>query len=375
MIVLTTGGRTILAPEGQNDAGPFAQSSDFTDGHVDEMIRELLNGGHKDGRDGELLMHPRKGPISLGYKEILAELWNLVVKPVLSALAISVRIFLLTGSCSPNLQCPQSATQRSRLWWCPAGVLSFLPLHAAGLYSDKGRSLSDGNKLSDFVVSSYTPTLSALLPQQPPSSMPIIGSKIKLLAVAQPSSSGHAIIMGTEKEIQHIQTELETSISIEALVGVEASYDNVIKGLQDSNWVHFACHGVQDSVNPTNSALLLAGEERLTLSKLVELNCANGDLAFLSACQSAKGDSKLSDESVHLGAGMLVAGYKGVIATMWSIRDRDAPLVAQGVYRHLKEEGLKSTEAARALQLAVDSLREEHKAPFISWVPFIHIGR
>ena len=41
-------------------------------------------------------------------------------------------------------------------------------------------------------------------------------------------------------------------------------------------------------------------------------------LAFLSACQTSVGDKSLSEEAVHLAAGMLAVGYRGVIATMWS---------------------------------------------------------
>lgn len=51
----------------------------------------------------------------------------------------------------------------------------------------------------------------------------------------------------------------------------------------------------------------------------------NAELAFLSACQTAVGDEKIPEESIRLAAGMLAVGYKGVIATMWSIRDDDAP--------------------------------------------------
>lgn len=41
-------------------------------------------------------------------------------------------------------------------------------------------------------------------------------------------------------------------------------------------------------------------------------------------CQHVKqvtGDEKLSDEVVHLAAGISAAGYRGVVATMWSISD------------------------------------------------------
>jgi CHAT domain-containing protein len=77
---------------------------------------------------------------------------------------------------------------------------------------------------------------------------------------------------------------------------------------------------------------------------------------------------------------MLLAGYRGVIATMWSIMDDDAPQVAADVYEHLfKTSPPDSTRAAEALHLAVGNLRERrssegNKTSFFHWVPFIHVG-
>ena len=54
--------------------------------------------------------------------------------------------------------------------------------------------------------------------------------------------------------------------------------------------------------------------------------------AFLSTSDTATDDKALSEEAIHLAAGMLLAGYGGVVATMWSIKNSDAPLVADKVY-------------------------------------------
>ncbi|KAJ7880844.1 CHAT domain-containing protein [Mycena leptocephala] len=152
--------------------------------------------------------------------------------------------------------------------------------------------------------------------------------------------------------------------------------DSVKEGMRNSGWVHFACHGVQDVQHPTESALLLAGSSKLTLSNLIQLALPHAELAFLSACQTAMGDKPLQEESVHLAAGMLSAGYRGVIATMWTIMDRDAPQVASEVYEHLfKTLPPDTTQAAKALHLAVQKLQKgPNKKPFFHWVPFIHVG-
>jgi CHAT domain-containing protein len=40
-------------------------------------------------------------------------------------------------------------------------------------------------------------------------------------------------------------------------------------------------------------------------------------LAFLSACETAKGDATTPDEAMHLAASLLFAEFGGVVATMW----------------------------------------------------------
>lgn len=84
----------------------------------------------------------------------------------------------------------------------------------------------------------------------------------------------------------------------------------------------------------------------------------------------------MPDEAVHLAAGMLVAGYPTVIATMWSISDGGAPLVADLVYGQLMKDGkLGDARAARALHVAVKALRNKiGEKEFARWVPYIHIG-
>lgn len=96
----------------------------------------------------------------------------------------------------------------------------------------------------------------------------------------------------------------------------------------------------------------------------------------MSACQTAAGDYKRPDKSIHLAAGMLVAGYPSVIATMWSILDADRPEVAGRVYKELLKGGkMDHCGAARALHTAVAGLRGKvGEEAFLRWVPFIHMG-
>ena len=86
--------------------------------------------------------------------------------------------------------------------------------------------------------------------------------------------------------------------------------------MKEADWVHFPCHGIQDLVIPIESGLCLADGRRLKVRDIIALSRPHGGLAFLSACQTAMGDDRLSDEAIHVAAGMLFAGYGGVIGTM-----------------------------------------------------------
>ena len=51
------------------------------------------------------------------------------------------------------------------LQWCPTGHFTFLPIHAAGNYYDE--QLEAIECAADYFISSYTPTVGALLARPP----------------------------------------------------------------------------------------------------------------------------------------------------------------------------------------------------------------
>ena len=67
--------------------------------------------------------------------------------------------------------------EQSRIWWWPPGVMASLPIHAAGPYASGQRNLSD------IFVSSYTPSLLALIRSRDDMGNSVRG--VKLLAFGQ----------------------------------------------------------------------------------------------------------------------------------------------------------------------------------------------
>jgi len=266
------------------------------------------------------------------------------------------------------------------IWWCPTGPLTSLPLHAAGIYAADNDSKTPRISVLDYVVSSYVPSLTALhnifyrKMERPP---------FKMLSVIQSNTPGQSELPATLDELEIIQKHTASigfGNHLKVLQDKDATYQAVMDGMKDHSWVHLACHGEQDVHDPTNSGLYLH-DRMLGLQDIIKNPLPNADFAFLSACQTATGDAEQPDEAIHLAAGMLLAGYNGVIASLWSIGDNDAVAVADDVYGFLFKEGKApdSRMAARALHNAVRNLREKHTGRFggtnfTAWLPYIHVG-
>ena len=250
-----------------------------------------------------------------------------------------------------------------RIWWCATGPLAFLPIHAAGIYA--ASVTKAGHTLSDFAISSYIPNVRALTervllngPQVPDKRGK---RKTAFFIISQPATPNLPHIPGTTKEVLAIRQLLNNhNIRFLCLEGEVATVNQGITYMKTHSCIHFACHAHQNIQEPLKSRFMLH-DGGLELSEIVKMRLEGADLAYLSACQTSTGDEKLSEEAVHLAAGMLAAGYRGVVATMWSISDQHGPQVAEDFYaglisQDLEGEHLSTDDAAYALHYSTQKL-------------------
>jgi CHAT domain-containing protein len=212
----------------------------------------------------------------------------------------------------PHIYAPfQESTSPAHIWWCPTGSFAFLPLHAAGVYDINGKELKC---TSNYMISSYTPTLDVLL-----APLPSTTNEFKMLTVIQPEipAKPYLALPFTYKELENIEQKVP-KLYLTKLGTVEepTSIDKVLSHLSTASIVHFACHGVQNLKSPLDSALILSDGD-LKMSKIMELSMPSASLAFLSACQTAIGNEEVPDEAIHIAGSMLFAGFRGVVGTMW----------------------------------------------------------
>ena len=261
--------------------------------------------------------------------------------------------------------------EKSRVWWCPTGAFCSLPLHAMGpIPSDDGKDLY----FSDLYITSYTPTLSALIESQKRGTSSDASDHLKpsILLVAQPETLPGAF--GEMKAIEATKTPVKT------LISAMATPEAVIEGLRDHRFAHFVCHGSLEAGKPFDASLELH-KDNLTLLAIVRSQLPAAEFAFLSACHTAElTEGSVADEGLHLAAAMQYCGFRSVVGTMWAMADTDGEDLSKHFYKALFADkadqiGVPYYErTARALQIAVKKLRKKRGVTLERWVNFVHYG-
>jgi CHAT domain-containing protein len=201
------------------------------------------------------------------------------------------------------------------MWWCVTGELSFLPVHAAGRYRTTSPVCA-----SDYLVSSYIPTLHSLTKTRD-AWAPIRRSDLTGLVICEESSSYSSsmkYLPAAAKEARIVRECFESAhAQVLNTTSTQTMRAELLPLLENTpaHVLHLACHAVQDA-EPLNSAIMLH-DGKLTIEDIMRLNLPQATVAYLSACQTAKGDQNAPDQAVHIAASMLFCGFRSVIGTLW----------------------------------------------------------
>lgn len=287
--------------------------------------------------------------------DVLHWVWDNITEPVISRLGFT--------------ESPSEGRPWSRVWWCPVGVVSSLPLHAAGDHRSSGRA----DTVMDRVISSYTPTIRALAHARRDSS-----GTHSALVVAVPDAPECPPLDGAAEEAAIVRGFIPDVAVLPEPDGT-VTRDAVIEALGRHGIVHLACHGYADLRDPSASRLLLDDHitHPLTLHTITRLDLRHARLAYLSACSTTDTNQDQADEATHLTAAFQLAGYRGVIGTLWPIDDRTAVTVATDFYTGVtagRTIPVDHTLAAEALHHAIRTLRDANRALPSRWAAYIHSG-
>jgi len=229
----------------------------------------------------------------------------------------------------------------------PHDVLHFLPFHA----------LFDGERfLMDEFTLSYAPSASVY----------------QLCRTKQAGSNGGALIMGVPDSLTpYIADEVQAVASVlpdpRVFLGAEATARQLHRYGIESRFVHIATHGMFRRDNPMFSSIRL-GDGPLSVYDLYELRLS-AELVTLSGCGTGLSVVVGGDEQLGLVRGLLYAGARGVLLTLWDAYDSSTADFMKAFYGHLQSGWSK----ARAAQEGMREIRERRPHPFY-WAPFALLG-
>lgn len=236
---------------------------------------------------------------------------------------------------------------RKHLVIVPHEILHRVPFHA----------LHDGSRhLIDAFTISYAPSASLYVQCHQ----------------AQDRQSGPALILGiADERTPYVQEELRALEAIFPAAKVFSGADANEKALRvhgpSSPLIHIAAHGFFREDHPMLSGVRM-GDSYLTLYDIYSLKLS-GSHVTVSGCSSGLNAIASGDEVLGLSRGLLFAGARSLLLTLWDLNDKSTATFMQLFYSYRAEHG----NAALALQNAMQELRKALPHPYY-WAPFIFIG-
>ncbi len=151
---------------------------------------------------------------------------------------------------------------------------------------------------------------------------------------------------------------------IDRLTAAGADQKGVLKGLGTAELFHFSGHGTFGGFGGWDSGLRLANRSLLTVGDLLVLNHAPR-WAVLSGCETGRAEgAEARIEGFGLANALVIAGSRGVIASVRPVADRTAPPLFKLLYNYWDGRD----DMASALRQAQLKWRKEY--PKVDWATF-----
>jgi CHAT domain-containing protein len=229
----------------------------------------------------------------------------------------------------------------------PHGLLHYLPFHA----------FYDGQRYLDqsFTVS-YAPSSSIFV----------------LCDRKTVNATGSSLVLGlADASAPHI-TEEATAVAkslapAQLFLGEAASLSQLRESGAEAQFIHIASHGFFRQDNPLFSGIRL-GDSYLSLYDLYHLKLP-AELITLSGCATGLTALAAGDELLGLTRGLLQAGARSLLLSLWNVHDRSTTELMKSFYAHFRAGNNK----VQALHAAMRELREAYPHPYY-WAPFRLIG-
>lgn len=195
-----------------------------------------------------------------------------------------------------------------------------------------------------------------------------------LVRAATVSGVSFSRLLGTRSEAEQILQLVRVGDRLEKLDFAANRAAVTSPQLSQYRIIHFATHGILNSVNPELSGIVLSLVDRqgvaqngfLRLHEIFNLNLP-AELIVISACQTGLGEEVKGEGIVGLTRGFMYAGSPRVVVSLWNVDDRATEELMTRFYQGILKKGLQPAAALRAAQIQM--LQTQWKSPYY-WSAF-----
>ena len=178
---------------------------------------------------------------------------------------------------------------------------------------------------------------------------------------------------GAKKEAQ----EIADLLGVTAIVGRQATKEEVLRRIQEVSLIHIAAHGDAErgeiALSPNRSAPRVPRKEdfMLTMEDVVKVG-VRAKLVVLSCCHSGRGEILKSEGVVGIARAFLASGARSVLVSLWVLDDKSTKEFMIRFYKCLVCDKLTTSQAVHQ---TMKWMRESTDYSSMGdWAPFVLIG-
>jgi CHAT domain-containing protein/tetratricopeptide (TPR) repeat protein len=183
-----------------------------------------------------------------------------------------------------------------------------------------------------------------------------------------------------EQEVKALKRLYGASRS-KVYIGAEAREDRVKIEAGQAAILHFATHGIFNDASPMYSHLALAQGDTnedglLEAWELMRLDL-KGDLAVLSACETARGHFGAGEGVIGLTWALFVAGVPSTVVSQWKVESASTRDLMLGFHRQLRAPAsakAKMTKAEALRRAALKVMKNPETSHPFYWAGFVLVG-
>ncbi len=188
------------------------------------------------------------------------------------------------------------------------------------------------------------------------------------LTITAPNHQGLAPLYHAEAETDLINQLLAKTHTVATIAAHAATQSTVSQALEQPHHIlHFNGHAAYNFAAPIDSALALAGTDKLTVQDLVQLPLDTYSLITLASCETAlSGHQTITTEYVGITSAFLAQDIPHILSTLWTVESAASMVFIVEFYSQLHQNPVAAYH--HSCQTLRDLTVAQLKTRYVHWL-------